>query len=110
MAKYSYNFPGDYNFPGIDWTTLTAKSTVQHQFLDIVNDCGLNQFINMPTHSRGNILDHVLSVVETLSYVVLDDPYNDHKVVCFQVALHSRSTSATSMLNRLSMHSISTLN
>ena len=75
IANYSYYFLGDYNFSGIDWTTLTAKSTVESQFLDIVNDCGLNQFINMPTHSRGNILDLVLSTVDTLSSAVLDAPF-----------------------------------
>ena len=94
IANYSYYFLGDYSFPGIDWTTLTAKSTAEQQFLDIVNYCGLNQFINMPTHSRGNILDLVLSTVDTLSYAVLDAPFTDHKVVCFQVALHSHRTSA----------------
>ena len=94
IANYSYYFLGDYNFPGIDWTNLTAKSTAEQQFLDIVNDCGLNQFINMPTHSCGNILDLVLSTVDTLSYEVSDAPLTDHKVVCFQVALHSHSTSA----------------
>ena len=94
IANYSYFFLGDYSFPGIDCTTLTAKSTVERQFLDIVNDFGLNQFINMPTQSRGNILDLVLSTVDTLSYAVLDAPFTDHKFICFQVALHSRSTSA----------------
>ena len=48
----------------------------------------------MPTHSRGNILDLVVSTVDTLSYAVLDASFTDHKVICFQVALHSRSTSA----------------
>ena len=94
IANYSYYFLGDYNFSGIDWTTLTAKSTTEQQFLDIVNDCGLNQFINTPTHSRSNILDLVFSTVDTLSYAVLDASFTDHRVVCFQVALHSHSTSA----------------
>ena len=48
----------------------------------------------MPTHSRGNILDLVLSTVDTLSYAVLDAPFSDHKVVCFQMALHSCSSSS----------------
>ena len=48
----------------------------------------------MPTHSRGNILDLVLSTVDTLSYAVLDASFTDHKVICFQVVIHSRSTSA----------------
>ena len=94
LSNYSYYFLGDYNFPGIDWTTLTAKCTVERQFRDIVNDCGLIQFINIPTHSRGNILDLVLSTVDTLSYAVLDASFTDHKVICFPMALHSRSTFA----------------
>ena len=48
----------------------------------------------MPTHSRGNLLDLVLSTVDNLSYAVLDASFTDHKVICFQVPLHSRRTSA----------------
>ena len=43
MTNNSYYFLGDFNFSGIDWTTLTAKSAVERQFLDIVNDCGPRQ-------------------------------------------------------------------
>ena len=94
LANYSYYFLVYYNFPVIDWTILTDESTVERHFLDIVNDCELNQFNSMPTHSRGNNLDLVLSTVDTLSYAVLDAFFTDHKAVCFQVALQSRSTVA----------------
>ena len=94
IANSSYYFLGDYNFPGVRLTSLTAKNTFERQLLNIVKDWGPNKFINMATHSRGNILDLGLSTVDTLSYAVLDASFTDHKVVCFQVALHSRSTSA----------------
>ena len=48
----------------------------------------------MPTQRDGNILDLVLSTVDTLSFAVLDACYTDHTFVCLQVALHSCSTSA----------------
>ena len=36
----------DYKFPGIDWTTLTARNTVERQYVDIVNDSGLKHLID----------------------------------------------------------------
>ena len=59
----------------------------------------------MPTHSCGNILDLVLSTVDPLSYAVLDASFTDHKVICFQVALHTRSTSAM-IYAKLSFHQL----
>ena len=51
---------GDFNFPDIDWDTMTGHSPISNQFCDIVFETGLCQLIETPTHSHGNILDLVL--------------------------------------------------
>jgi len=52
---------GDFNFPGLDWTTRTLKSGascpgLHHQFLDTLADLGLEQVIEQPTRGE-NTLD-----------------------------------------------------
>ena len=52
---------GDFNFPDINWDSLSGHSPISNQFCDLVFDTGLYQLIDTPTHSHGNILDLVLT-------------------------------------------------
>ena len=52
---------GDFNLPGINWTTLTGNSAVSNNFCEFVFESNLIQLVNSPTHIRGNILDLVLT-------------------------------------------------
>jgi len=48
---------GDFNFPDIDWDSLSGHSPVSNQFCDLVFQAGLSQLIDTPTHNHDNILD-----------------------------------------------------
>jgi len=50
---------GDFNYPDINWSTLTADSTGQ-DFLKLTLDCYLEQHVQQPTRLN-NILDLVLT-------------------------------------------------
>ena len=50
---------GDFNFPAINWETLTADKAGQ-QFLDCIQDCYLHQYNEEPTRNN-NILDLVIA-------------------------------------------------
>ena len=50
---------GDFNFPKIDWKTLTSNNKGR-RFLETLEDMFMTQIIDFPTHSRGNILDLAL--------------------------------------------------
>ena len=52
---------GDFNFPDIDWDSLSSHSLPSNQFCDLVFQTGLSQLIDIPTHNHGNILDLVLT-------------------------------------------------
>jgi len=52
---------GDFNFPGIDWVTLSGVCKHDEEFCDVIYDCGLSQLVYEPTYSLGNILDLVLT-------------------------------------------------
>ena len=41
---------GDFNFPDIDWDTLSGHSPASNQFCDLVFQTGLSQLIDQPTH------------------------------------------------------------
>ena len=55
-ANFDVFFLGDFNLPGINWQTNTGTTTFERAFLDKISDFGLNQFMNEPTHVKGNCL------------------------------------------------------
>jgi len=50
---------GDFNYPGIYWSTLKADDT-GNKFLKLVLDCYLEQHVHKPTRNN-NILDLILT-------------------------------------------------
>ena len=52
---------GDFNFPDINWFTLTSSSGVSAQFCDLLTDLNLSQLIFTHTHIKGNILDLLIT-------------------------------------------------
>ena len=50
---------GDFNYPGIDWSTLQCEPSSK-PFLDLVHDCFLHQHVEKPTRDK-HILDMVFS-------------------------------------------------
>ena len=92
---------GDFNLPDIHWDTLSASSTVSKTFCDFVFDNTLIQLVDQPTHTRGNILDLILtSSTECIANLTIDTASNwstsDHYGITFEIlsqpALHSSST------------------
>ena len=53
---------GDFNFPKIDWRTMTptGAKVEMELFLDSIQESFLNQLVRSSTHRAGNILDLVL--------------------------------------------------
>ena len=52
---------GDFNAPDLDWATLSASSTNSQILCDIFFHLNLSQMIIVPTHSKGHILDLLLT-------------------------------------------------
>ena len=40
---------GDFNLPGIDWVQEQGKGRADEDFLVLVQDCFLTQFVDKPT-------------------------------------------------------------
>ena len=54
-------FVGDFNFPDINWSSLTGSSPLSNSFCEFIFDCNLTQHVMSPTHVKGNILDLILT-------------------------------------------------
>ena len=85
---YSCIFVGDFNFPDIDWLSLSSSSPLSNNFCEFIFDCNLTQHVLQPTHVKGDILDLVL----TTSNVILnhlsvqsspDICFSDHFIIRF---------------------------
>ena len=76
---------GDFNLPKINWVNLSSSQSTDMEFLDLVADLGLNQFITVPTHIKGNTLDLLFSTCDELCYSVYNTRFSDHYPVLFQV-------------------------
>lgn len=40
---------GDFNYPHVDWVNMRLSHLVEMRFLEIMNDCALEQLITKPT-------------------------------------------------------------
>ena len=93
---------GDFNMPGINWSTLTGSTPFEKAFCDIVFDLNLTQLVINPTHISGNILDLVLINAEvSLCNVTVLPQYSvpiqtDHFIVLFTLSLSFCSTNKSS--------------
>ena len=52
---------GDFNMPEIDWGNFRSPKPVDQLFLDTFSNFGLEQLVSRPTHSKGNVLDLLLT-------------------------------------------------
>lgn len=72
---------GDFNFPQIDWLTLSSLCHNSNNFLNFSLDFNLFQVVNEPTR-ESNTLDLILTTapetVETISFL---DGFSDHKLL-----------------------------
>ena len=95
---------GDFNFPDIQWDTLSTTSTSSRAFCDFIFDNSLVQLINqlIITHVKGNILDLVLSnsneYISNLTIAPVNDwtmYMSDHFAITFQLSQLIHQTPAT---------------
>ena len=62
---------GDFNYPTIDWTTVSAPGNLENKgniFLETLKDCFLTQKVTEPTRRRG------LKRANTLNLVITNEP------------------------------------
>ena len=81
---------GDFNSPDIDWDCLSARTKSSHLFCDFVFEHNLSQLVTNATHTKGNILDLVLTNQENLICNLTVDQtgssiVSDHYVVFFSI-------------------------
>ena len=56
---------GDFNFPDINWGTLTGSSTPSKELCNLIFNLNLIQFVEQPTHILGNMLDLIFRILRT---------------------------------------------
>lgn len=89
---------GDFNFPDINWSSLTASSCFSNYFCDFVFDYNLTQHIHSPTHKLGNILDLVLTTSDDdllcnpKVHLPKDSLNSDHFLISFQLRINQTNT------------------
>ncbi|GMS91523.1 hypothetical protein PENTCL1PPCAC_13698, partial [Pristionchus entomophagus] len=73
---------GDFNFPSIDWTTLS--SPVHSDLLDFISDNHFTQYVTFPSRLH-NYLDLVFSNKDVIRNVSPSTPLSDHLSVIFNL-------------------------
>ena len=101
-STYSTFFLGDFNFPDIDWNTMTSNNDKELSFLEAVNDLCLSQFIDSPTHEAGNILDLILSDTSNLDCWVDPNLFSDHYPIYFSTECSNTKLPTVSSFSRSS--------
>ena len=81
---------GDFNVPDINWGSLTGTSSFSISFCDFVFQHNLTQFVNQPTHIKGNILDLVFTNSDELIHNLhvfspCHSLFSDHSIISFHL-------------------------
>ena len=82
---------GDFNLPDINWSSLTSPSPSSTILCDLIFKFNLIQMVNNATHSKGNILDLILTNIDYLISNMLITPSSnqllssDHFFISFDV-------------------------
>ena len=83
---------GDFNLPGIDWVQEQGKGRADEDFLVLVQDCFLTQFVDKPTRGSA-VLDLLLSNDPNMVEEVESGEHfgaSDHNIVCAKILLRVR--------------------
>ena len=82
---------GDFNFPDINWSSMSGSCPRSSLFSETLFECNLTQLIDGPTHVKGNILDLVLTSDEQAITALqihseFDSPVkSDHLMISFSL-------------------------
>ena len=87
---------GDFNFPALSWEkeqpylkTRKNHPTLHLEFVDLINDLGLQQMVTFPTHEQNNTLDLFLTNLPSLVPRVETFPFcTDHVCVYMEFDVH----------------------
>ena len=88
---------GDFNLPSIYWSNgsgqLQSNPVYGHEinslFLDVINDCSLEQFVTSPTRGN-NTLDLTFSSQSIISDTSIVPGMSDHEAVLFTIHLKAK--------------------
>ena len=92
---------GDFNYPGIDWGSLSGPGDLQ-KFIDLTLDQFWDQWVTFPTHKSGNCLDLVFSESNLIADIKNESPLgtSDHNTIIIDtIKLHSHTTHGRDKLN-----------
>ena len=82
---------GDFNLPWIDWVQEQGKGRADEDFLVLVQDCFLTQFVDKPTRGSA-VLDLLSNDPNMVEEVEVGERLgaSDHNVVCANILLRVR--------------------
>ena len=74
---------GDFNYPNIDWESLTAPENDGSDFCSCLFKHSLLQLVNEPTHKSGSLLDLVITNTNKSQIrEVNNKDFSDHRCIC----------------------------
>jgi len=100
---------GDFNYPNINWSTLSCGMSHSQTFLDAVNDSYSHQHVTEPTHFRRNITPNILDLILTNEEAMVNaiqylPVIGSSDLVCLQFDLLCYSASSKASLPRYNLH------
>jgi hypothetical protein len=83
-------FIGDFNLPGVDWTTGQSRAN-EKQVVDAVENKLMTQLVDFPTHIKGNILDLVITNMPERVLEVREEGRlgkSDHSILAIELSVN----------------------
>jgi hypothetical protein len=90
---------GDFNLPGVDWQMGTARHR-EREVLEATEEKMMEQPVTFSTHTKGNILDLLLTTVPERVTEVREEGRlgkSGHSMIVFEVSMNSQGTDRTGL-------------
>ena len=101
-------FTGDLNLPSINWqqTELSPATQLNLEFLGIISEFNLTQYVHEPTHVKSNTLDLLCTNLgsKLLSCLVTTPGISDHYMVSASISFPHSPVSASNPLESKLYH------
>ena len=97
VKKYKkHYFLGDLNLRNVSWPDGTTSSAIEQKFVDLFDELGMQQVVEVSTHEQGNILDLLFvsnaSFIKNVNVLSKNDVCSsDHFGIAFELTSRAKS-------------------
>ena len=81
---------------------LTLDPLEMSALFELINELGVTQVVDRPTHKQNNILDLILTTANEVPFIIVDKLFSDHYPIIFHCSINEHPAHVQSCYSRSS--------